>query len=101
MAEQSQPPPSGPKTSRPLRSPCTSPPQRDRVRDAECADRSSATRGVDNCRSRLLGRGALTWHLKGPTIQHVEKRTPHYALDSIRATFTTPASLRMTKTAQD
>jgi motility quorum-sensing regulator/GCU-specific mRNA interferase toxin len=31
----------------------------------------------------------------------VEKRTPHYALDSIKATFTTAASLRMTKTAQD
>ena len=31
----------------------------------------------------------------------MEKRTPHYALDSIKATFTTAASLRMTKTAQD
>lgn len=31
----------------------------------------------------------------------LEKRTPHYALDSIKATFTTAASLRMTKTAQD
>jgi motility quorum-sensing regulator/GCU-specific mRNA interferase toxin len=31
----------------------------------------------------------------------VEKRTPHYALDSIKATFTTAASLRMTRTAQD
>jgi motility quorum-sensing regulator / GCU-specific mRNA interferase toxin len=31
----------------------------------------------------------------------VEKRTPHYALDSIKATFTTSASLRMTRTAQN
>jgi motility quorum-sensing regulator/GCU-specific mRNA interferase toxin len=31
----------------------------------------------------------------------VEKRTPHYALDSIQATFTTETSLRMTRTAQD
>ena len=31
----------------------------------------------------------------------VEKRTPHYALDSIKASFTTAASLRMTKTAQN
>lgn len=31
----------------------------------------------------------------------MEKRTPHYALDSIKATFTTAASLRMTRTAQD
>jgi motility quorum-sensing regulator / GCU-specific mRNA interferase toxin len=31
----------------------------------------------------------------------VEKRTPHHALDSIKATFTTTSSLRMTKTAQD
>jgi motility quorum-sensing regulator / GCU-specific mRNA interferase toxin len=31
----------------------------------------------------------------------VEKKKPHYALDSIKATFTTEASLRMTKTAQD
>ncbi len=29
----------------------------------------------------------------------MEKKRPHYALDSIRATFTTVASLRMTKTA--
>ena len=32
---------------------------------------------------------------------NVEKRTPHYALDSIKATFTTEASLRMTRTAQN
>jgi motility quorum-sensing regulator/GCU-specific mRNA interferase toxin len=31
----------------------------------------------------------------------VEKRTPHFALDSIKATFAAEASLRMTKTAQD
>jgi motility quorum-sensing regulator/GCU-specific mRNA interferase toxin len=31
----------------------------------------------------------------------VEKRTPHYALDSIKATLTTSASLRMTRTAQN
>jgi motility quorum-sensing regulator/GCU-specific mRNA interferase toxin len=31
----------------------------------------------------------------------VEKRTPHYALDSIKATFAKAAHLRMTKTAQD
>lgn len=31
----------------------------------------------------------------------MEKRTPHYALDSIKVTFTTAASVRMTKTAQD
>ena len=31
----------------------------------------------------------------------MEKRTLHYALDSIKATFTTAVSLRMTKTAQD
>jgi motility quorum-sensing regulator/GCU-specific mRNA interferase toxin len=31
----------------------------------------------------------------------VEKRTPHYALDSIKVTFATEAALRMTKTAQD
>ena len=31
----------------------------------------------------------------------MEKKKPHYALDSIKATFTTEASLRMTKTAQD
>ncbi len=31
----------------------------------------------------------------------VEKRTPHDALDSIRAGFATVASLRMTKTARD
>src|SRR5271165_4476072 len=34
-------------------------------------------------------------------IQSVEKRTRHYALDSIKATFATAASLRMTKAAQD
>jgi motility quorum-sensing regulator/GCU-specific mRNA interferase toxin len=31
----------------------------------------------------------------------VEKRTPHYALDSIKATFITAASLRMTWTARN
>jgi len=31
----------------------------------------------------------------------VEKRTPHYALDSIKVTFTTVASLRMTTTARN
>jgi hypothetical protein len=31
----------------------------------------------------------------------VEKRKPHYDLASIKATFTTAATLRMTKTAQD
>ncbi len=31
----------------------------------------------------------------------VEKRTPHYALHSIKATFATEASLRMTRTARD
>jgi motility quorum-sensing regulator/GCU-specific mRNA interferase toxin len=31
----------------------------------------------------------------------VEKRTPHYALESIKTTFATTASLRMTKTARD
>ena len=30
----------------------------------------------------------------------MEKRTPHYALDSIKATFTTVASLRITMTAR-
>ena len=34
-------------------------------------------------------------------VSAVEKRTPHYALDSIKATFTTSASLRMTRTAQN
>ena len=34
-------------------------------------------------------------------MESVEKRTPYYALDSIKATFTTAASLRMTKTAQN
>ncbi len=46
-------------------------------------------------------RGPLTWYLYGATCLAVEKRTPHYALDSIKATFTTAASLRMTRTAQD
>ena len=31
----------------------------------------------------------------------MEKRLPHYSLDSIKATFATEASLRMTKTSQD
>jgi motility quorum-sensing regulator/GCU-specific mRNA interferase toxin len=31
----------------------------------------------------------------------VEKRTPHYALESIKATFATASALRMTRTAQD
>jgi motility quorum-sensing regulator/GCU-specific mRNA interferase toxin len=31
----------------------------------------------------------------------VEKRAPHYALDSIKAAFTAEVSLRMTRTAQD
>ncbi len=31
----------------------------------------------------------------------VEKRLPHYSLDSIKATFATEASLRMTRTSQD
>jgi motility quorum-sensing regulator/GCU-specific mRNA interferase toxin len=34
-------------------------------------------------------------------IQGVEKRTPHYALDSMKATFTTVESLRMTVTARN
>jgi motility quorum-sensing regulator / GCU-specific mRNA interferase toxin len=29
----------------------------------------------------------------------MEKKKPHYALDTIKATFATPSSLRMTKTA--
>ena len=43
----------------------------------------------------------LTWHLYGAIVSAVEKRTPHYALDSIQSTFTTETSLRMTRTAQD
>lgn len=31
----------------------------------------------------------------------MEKRTPHYSLDSIRATFQTAPSLRMTKGSRD
>lgn len=31
----------------------------------------------------------------------MEKRTPHYALDSIKAAFTTETSLRMTGTARN
>jgi hypothetical protein len=31
----------------------------------------------------------------------VEKRKPHYSLETIKATFSTEASLRMSKTAQD
>jgi motility quorum-sensing regulator/GCU-specific mRNA interferase toxin len=34
-------------------------------------------------------------------IHGVEKRTPHYALDSIKVTFTTASSLRMTTTARN
>lgn len=34
-------------------------------------------------------------------LRGVEKRTPHYDLDSIKATFSTVAALRMTRTAQN
>lgn len=39
-------------------------------------------------------------HLRGATFSVVEKRTPHYALDSIKAAFSSVESLRITGTAR-